>query len=71
MPCKNAFNYHDTMPKASVSALITNSNLPIPANSKTPTPKFTIPQTTLISGDAPIAGGEAKGECYLRNVEHR
>lgn len=49
------------MTKASVSALIPNSNLPIPANSETPTPKFTSPQITLISSDAPIAGGEAKG----------
>lgn len=49
------------MTKASVSALRPNSNLPIPATSKTPTTKFPIPQNTLISGDAPTAGGEAKG----------
>ena len=48
------------MTKASVSALIPNSNLP-PANSKTPTTKFTIPKNTLISSDAPTAGGGAKG----------
>lgn len=57
------------MTKTSVSALIPNSNLPIPANNRTPTTKFTIPQITLISSDAPTAGGEAKGECYFRNVE--
>lgn len=38
-----------------------NSNLPIAASSKTPTTKFPIPQITLISDDAPTAGGEAKG----------
>lgn len=59
------------MTKASISALIPNSNLPISANSKTSTTKFTIPQNTLISGDAPTAGGEAKGGCHLRNVERR
>lgn len=65
------------MTKASVSALIANSNFPIPANNKTPNTKFSIPQITLISGDAPTAGGEAKGfeicdqKCDLQNVERR